>query len=104
ASFLLCVSLALKLTNGLAGTEFSGAWLTGPLLSMAYHSMILFVLALVLTFFSRESLPGWGLSPRCFAYRFMVSSLRQFRSLRCSRADTNSVFNRSRDFTGMLGQ
>ena len=25
ASFLLCVSLALKLTNGVAGTEFSGA-------------------------------------------------------------------------------
>jgi len=51
ASFLLCVSLALKLTNGLEGTEFSGGWLTGPLLAMAELAIILFVLALVLTFF-----------------------------------------------------
>ena len=51
ASFLLCVSLALKLTSGLDGTEFSGGWLTGPLLSMADRAIIIFVLALVITFF-----------------------------------------------------
>lgn len=50
ASFLLCVSLALKLTSGLEG-EFSGGWLTGPLLSMADNAFILFVLGLILTFF-----------------------------------------------------
>ena len=61
ASFLLCVSLALKLTNGVAGTEFSGGWLTGPLLSMAYHAMILFVLALVLTFFFPRIAAGMGI-------------------------------------------
>ena len=61
ASFLLCVSLALKLTNGLAGTEFSGGWLTGPLLAMAYHSMILFVIALVLTFFFPRIAAGLGI-------------------------------------------
>jgi hypothetical protein len=31
---LLCVFLALRNTDGLEGTEFSGGWLTGPLLSM----------------------------------------------------------------------
>jgi hypothetical protein len=51
ASFLPCVSLALKLTSGLDGTEFSGGWLTGALLSMADNAIILFILALVLTFF-----------------------------------------------------
>jgi len=49
-SFLLCVFLELQITSGLDGTEFSGGWLTGPLLSMADIGTLLFVLALVLTF------------------------------------------------------
>jgi hypothetical protein len=49
-SFLLCVFLALRITSGLDGTEFSGGWLTGPLLSMADIGTVLFILALVLTF------------------------------------------------------
>ena len=49
-SFLLCVILALQVTSGLDGTEFSGGWLTGPLLSMADLGTALFVLSLVLTF------------------------------------------------------
>ena len=49
-SFLLCVYLALQLTRGLDGTEFSGGWLTGPLLSMADSATLLFILAIVLTF------------------------------------------------------
>ena len=49
-SFLLCVFLALQTTSGLDGTEFSGGWLTGPLLSMADIGALLFVPALVLTF------------------------------------------------------
>ena len=49
-SFLLCACLALQVTNGLDGTEFSGGWLTGPLLSMADSGMLLFILAIVLTF------------------------------------------------------
>jgi hypothetical protein len=53
-SFLLCVFLALKITSGLDGTEFSGGRLTGPLLLIAEIGTLLFVLALVLTFlFSR---------------------------------------------------
>jgi len=28
------VAVALRNTNGLEGTEFTGGWLTGPLLSM----------------------------------------------------------------------
>ena len=49
-SLLLCVILAVQVTNRLDGTEFSGGWLTGPLLSMADIGTVLFVLALVLTF------------------------------------------------------
>jgi hypothetical protein len=49
-SFLLCLCLALQVTSGLDGTEFSGGSLTGPLLSMADIGTLLFILALVLTF------------------------------------------------------
>lgn len=64
ASFLLCVYLALKLTGGL-GTEFSGGWLTWPLLSMADIAIVLFLVALVLTF----------VTPRIAAAIGIVSSL-----------------------------
>lgn len=49
-SCLVCVIVALRNTNGLEGTEFSGGWLTGPLLSMIDTGTVLFVLALILTF------------------------------------------------------
>lgn len=49
-SCLLCVLFALKITVRLEGTELSGGWLTGPLLSMADIGTLLFVLALIVTF------------------------------------------------------
>ena len=49
-SFLACVILALCNTNGLEGTEFSGGWLTGPLLSMTDIGTVLFLIALIVTF------------------------------------------------------
>jgi hypothetical protein len=49
-SCLVCVIVALRNTNGLEGTEFSGGWLTGPLLSMIDIGTVLFVLALIVTF------------------------------------------------------
>ena len=49
-SCLVCVIVALRNTNGLEGTEFSGGWLTGPLLSMTDIGTVLFVLALIVTF------------------------------------------------------
>lgn len=60
-NFLLCVSLALKLTSGLDGTEFSGGWLTGRLLSMAENAIILFILALVSTFLFQRVAAAIGL-------------------------------------------
>ena len=49
-SCLVCVIVTLRNTNGLEGTEFSGGWLTGPLLSMTDIGIVLFVLALIVTF------------------------------------------------------
>jgi len=49
-SCVVCVFVALQNTDGLEGTEFSGGWLTGPLLSMADIGTLLFVLALLVTF------------------------------------------------------
>ena len=47
---LICALLTLRATDGYEGTEFSGGWLTGPLLSFAEIGVLLFVLALVGTF------------------------------------------------------
>jgi len=49
-SCLLCVLLDLRITRGLGESEFSGGWLTGPLLSMDNIGTALFILAIVLTF------------------------------------------------------
>jgi len=64
-SFLLCIILAMQVSKGLDGTEFSGGWLTEPLLLMADIGTLLFILALVLTFFF----------PRTAAVVGIVSSL-----------------------------
>ena len=61
-SFLLCVCLTLQVARGLDGTEFSGGWLTGPLLSMANIGTVLFVLALFLTFLLPRVAAGIGLT------------------------------------------
>lgn len=51
ASCLMCIILALRNTEGLEGTEFSGGWLTGPLLSMIGVGTVLFALAFIAAFF-----------------------------------------------------
>jgi hypothetical protein len=47
----MCFFLALRNTKGLEGTEFSGGWLTGPLLSMTDVGTILFAIAFIAAFF-----------------------------------------------------
>ena len=51
---LLCAVIVWKYGSDLEGTEFSGGWLTGPLLDMEETGSLLFVLALLLTFFYRR--------------------------------------------------
>lgn len=76
AIFLLCVFLALQTTSGLDGTEFSGGWLTGPLLSMTNIGTGLFMLAIVLTFFSPRVAAAIGLASSLFClplYCFFIA-------------------------------
>ncbi len=51
---LLCAIVVWRYGSNLEGTEFSGGWLTGPLLDMEDAGSLLFVLALLLTFFYRR--------------------------------------------------
>jgi hypothetical protein len=60
-SCLLCFLLALRNTKGLEGTEFSGGWLTGPLLSMIEIGTVLFALALIVAFLSSRIAAGIAL-------------------------------------------
>jgi hypothetical protein len=54
AACFLCAVIVWRYGSGLEGTEFSGGWLTGPLLHMEDVGSILFVLALLLAFFYRR--------------------------------------------------
>jgi hypothetical protein len=47
---LLCAILVWRYVAQLKGTEFSGGRITGPLLDMSYVGILLFVLALILSF------------------------------------------------------
>jgi hypothetical protein len=47
---LVSAFVALQNTDGFEGTEFSGGWLTGPLLSMVGIGTVLFLLAFVVGF------------------------------------------------------
>src|SRR5258708_25787795 len=77
-SCVVSIILALCNTKGLEGTEFSGGWLTGPLLSMIALGTVLFALAFIVAFvFPRISaaidmlLSLFCLSP----YRFCITPL-----------------------------
>jgi hypothetical protein len=61
-SCLACVVVALLITVPVEGTEFSGGWLTGPLLSMADTAALLFVLALIVTFWAPRIAAAVGLA------------------------------------------
>lgn len=53
ATCLLCVVVAWTHTDGFGASEFSGGRLTGPIFSMFNYGSLMFVLALLLTFFLR---------------------------------------------------
>lgn len=59
---LLCAVLALHITSGLDESEFSGGWLTGPLLSMADDGTLLFIAAAIMTFFFQRVAAVMGIA------------------------------------------
>ncbi len=54
AACVLCAAITWRYGSSLEGTEFSRGWLTGSLLDMKDVGSLLFVLALLLTFFYRR--------------------------------------------------
>ena len=77
-SFLVCVSLAWQISSGYEGTEFSGGWLTGPLLSMEDVGIPLFIVAIVLTFVFPRVAAAIGLSASVLClplYLFFIAPL-----------------------------
>ena len=77
-SFLICASLAWQVSSGYEGTEFSGGWLTGPLLSMEEVAIPLFIVAIVLTFVFPRVAAAIGLSASVLClqlYSFFIAPL-----------------------------
>ena len=67
---------SLRVTAGLDGTEFSGGWLTGPLLSMAEIGMVLLLLTVIASVvFSRTAaIIGLVSSLLCFPlYLYLIA-------------------------------
>jgi hypothetical protein len=66
-SCLLCVFITVCNTIDLSGTEFSGGWLTGPLLSLAEIGILLFVFALAMTFWYPRLAAALGIAASLLA-------------------------------------
>jgi di/tricarboxylate transporter len=67
---LACVAVLRIHLNDYGTSEFSGGWLTGPLLEMADLSSLLFLVALVLTFFLRKTAATIALAGVLLCFRF----------------------------------
>jgi hypothetical protein len=61
ASCLLCATVAWRIGDALASSEFRGGSLTGPLLDLHDSGGLLFVLAVILTFVYRRIAAGMAL-------------------------------------------
>ena len=107
-SCLVCVIVALRNTNGLEGTEFSGGWLTGPLLSMTDIGIVLFVLALIVTFLYPRIAGAIGLASSLLCLPlylyFIAPDVPRFLSTRSSALGISSRFNRAEASTGTDGR
>ena len=99
-SFLLCVILVLHVTSGLDSTEFSGGWLTGPLLSMAEVGIALFALALVLTFFAPRVAAAVGLGSSLLGLPLCCFFIAPVPFALVSHGDTSLKSHRFRAFIG----
>lgn len=83
ATYLLCVVFIWRYGSSLGGTEFSGGKLTVPMLDMHDVGAILFLLALLLVFFSKRISAVTGLiaAVLCFPLFFYFAAPGPFRWL-----------------------
>lgn len=101
---LVGVFVALQNTSGLEATEFSGGWLTGPVLSMADIGTVLFLLALVVTLCTHELLRQLASRHRCSVCRFISTLRLQFPLPKSLALGMSSRFNRVGVFIGTDGR
>jgi hypothetical protein len=82
-SCLLCVIAERSYSVGLAGTEFSGGRITGPILDSYDVGIVLFVLAALLTFVYPRvaAAAGIGAALMCFPLYFYFTAPGPFRRI-----------------------
>jgi uncharacterized membrane protein len=83
ASFVLCVAVSWTQADRVDGTEFVGARVTGPIFSLFESGMLIFVLAIVLTFVYRwiAAVAGIVASLVCFPFYLYFLLPGPFRSV-----------------------
>src|ERR1700761_2306271 len=83
ASLLLCLAVAAPLTDWIGVSEFSGGWVTGPLLSVFQSGWFFFLLAMILTFFYQRvgAAVGIAASVLCLPFYLYFAVPGLFRSV-----------------------
>jgi hypothetical protein len=100
----LCVLLALQITGGHDGAEFSGVWLTGPLLSMEDIGSSLFIIAVVPTFVFPRVAAVIGLASSVFCLPLYLCLVAPVPFAQIFARGTSSRSNQLRGFAGVCGQ
>jgi len=67
-----CVAVLWIHLDDYGASEFSGGWLTGPLFKMADLGSLLFLLALLLTFFLRRTAATIALAAALLCFPFYL--------------------------------
>jgi hypothetical protein len=82
-SFVVCAAVAWMQADRVDGTEFVGARVTGPIFSLFESGMLIFVLAIVLTFMYRwiAAVAGFVASLACFPFYLYFLAPGPFRSV-----------------------
>ena len=83
ASFVLCLAFAWTQADRIEGSEFTGGRVTGPIFSLFESGMVIFVLAIVLTFVYRRVAAAIGIAAclLCFPLYLYFTAPGPFRSV-----------------------
>lgn len=83
ASFILCLALAWMQADRVDGSEFTGGRVTGPIFVLFESGIVIFVLAIVLTFMYRRAAALMGIAAciLCFPLYLYFTAPGPFRSV-----------------------
>jgi hypothetical protein len=105
ASYVLCVVVAWTQADRVDGSEFVGGRVTGPIFSLFESGLLVFALAIILTFLYRRVAAVMGIAACLFCFPLYLYFRLQVRSALYSEVYTQSHSNpASYGTTGRLAE